>query len=92
MTIGRVALVGDAAFVARPHRRMGTTKAAGDGRALADHLARHDDIDAALTAYGAERLAFRQRVVRRGRHLGAYMQAQIACKRSRHGRPVLARW
>ena len=78
MIVGRVALVGDAAFVARPHVGMGTTKAAGDARALADHLARQDDIDAALAAYGAERLAYGQRVVRRGRHLGAYMQAQIA--------------
>jgi 2-polyprenyl-6-methoxyphenol hydroxylase-like FAD-dependent oxidoreductase len=78
MVVGRVALVGDAAFVARPHVGMGTTKAAGDARALADHLVRHDDIDAALAAYGAERLAYGQRVVRRGRHLGAYMQAQIA--------------
>ena len=78
MIVGRVALVGDAAFVARPHVGMGTTKAAGDARALADHLARHDDIDTALAAYGTERLAYGQRVVRRGRHLGAYMQAQIA--------------
>ena len=77
MIVGRVALLGDAAFVARPHVGMGTTKAAGDARALADHLARHDDIDVALAAYGAERLAYGQRVVRRGRHLGAYMQAQI---------------
>jgi hypothetical protein len=36
------------------------------------------DNDAALAAYGAERLAYGQRVVRRGRHLGPYMQAQIA--------------
>jgi 2-polyprenyl-6-methoxyphenol hydroxylase-like FAD-dependent oxidoreductase len=78
MVVGRVALLGDAAFVARPHVGMGTTKAAGDARALADHMARHDDIDAALAAYSAERLAYGQRVVRRGRHLGAYMQAEIA--------------
>ena len=78
MIVGRVALVGDAAFVARPHVGMGTTKAAGDARALADHLAGHDNIDAALAAYDAARLPYGQRVVRRGRHLGAYMQAQIA--------------
>ena len=78
MIVGRVALVGDAAFVARPHVGMGTTKAAGDARALADHLAGHDDIDAALAAYDAARLPYGQRVVRRGRHLGAYMQAQVA--------------
>jgi 2-polyprenyl-6-methoxyphenol hydroxylase-like FAD-dependent oxidoreductase len=83
MIVGRVALVGDAAFVARPHVGMGTTKAAGDARALADHLARHDDIDAALAAYGAERLAYGQRVVLGGRHLGAYMQAQIASEEER---------
>ena len=41
-------------------------------------LARQDDIDAALADHGAERLAYGQRVVRRGRHLGAYMQAQTA--------------
>ena len=78
MIIGRVALLGDAAFVARPHVGMGTTKAASDARVLADHLTRHDDIDVALAAYEAERLAYGQRVARRGRHLGAYMQAQIA--------------
>jgi 2-polyprenyl-6-methoxyphenol hydroxylase-like FAD-dependent oxidoreductase len=44
MIVGRVALVGDAAFVARPHVGMGTTKAAGDARALADHLARSTTI------------------------------------------------
>src|SRR5258708_26859673 len=78
MIVGRVALLGDAAFVARPHVGMGTTKAAGDARALADHLARHDDIDTALAAYGAERLAYGQRGVPRGRHLGAYMPAPTA--------------
>ena len=38
MIVGRIALLGDAAFVARPHVGMGTTKAAGDARVLADHL------------------------------------------------------
>ncbi len=78
MTIGRIVLLGDAAFVARPHVGMGTTKAAGDARTLADCLARHNDVDAALAAYEAERLDYGRRVVRRGRHLGSYMQAQIA--------------
>ena len=87
-------LVGDAAFVARPHVGMGTTKAAGDARALADRLARHDDIDAALAAYGAERLDYGRRVVRRGRHLGGYMQAQIASEESSGRRSISAgrRW
>lgn len=77
MVAGRVALLGDAAFVARPHVGIGTTKAAGDAKALADHLAGCDDIDQALTAYGAERFAYGQRIVRHARHLGAYMQAQL---------------
>ena len=38
LVFGRVALVGDAAFVARPHVGMGVTKAAGDAVALADAL------------------------------------------------------
>lgn len=83
MTVGRVALLGDAAFVARPHVGMGTTKAAGDAKALADHLAGCDDIDLALAAYGAERLAYGQRIVRRARHLGAYMQAQLLSDQER---------
>lgn len=83
MVAGRVALLGDAAFVARPHVGMGTTKAAGDAKALADHLDSCDDIDVALAAYGAERLAYGQRIVRRARHLGAYMQAQLSSDEER---------
>jgi len=77
MVVGRVAFVGDAAFVARPHPAMGVTKAAGDARALADILAFGVDIDSALAAYGAQRSAYGKRIVRRGRYLGAYMEAQL---------------
>jgi hypothetical protein len=35
---------------------MGTTKVASDARVLADLMAHHDDINAALAAYGATRL------------------------------------
>ena len=73
---GRVALMGDAAFVARPHVGMGVTKAAEDAMALADSIARHGATPAALQAYAALRLAPGQAVVRRARALGAYMQAQ----------------
>lgn len=76
MTNGRVVLMGDAAFVARPHVGMGVTKAAGDAMTLASLLAAHK-IDDALATYGTERLAYGQRIVRRARHLGAYMQAQL---------------
>jgi 2-polyprenyl-6-methoxyphenol hydroxylase-like FAD-dependent oxidoreductase len=40
MTSGRLALLGDAAFVVRPHTAMGVAKAAGDAMALRSCLAR----------------------------------------------------
>src|SRR5258708_29932491 len=40
MANGRLVLIGDAAFVARPHTAMGVAKAAGDAMALAAHLSR----------------------------------------------------
>lgn len=76
MAFGRIALMGDAAFVARPHVGMGVTKAAEDAMALADALAEHGASPAAWRAYEAARLAPSQAVVQRGRQLGAYMQAQ----------------
>lgn len=77
MAIGRVAFLGDAAFVARPHVGMGVTKAAGDAVALVRALAEAGDIDAGLAAYDAERRDYGARVIRRARHLGAYMQSQL---------------
>jgi len=72
-----VALIGDAAFVARPHVGMGATKAMEDAAALADALdAAGADVDAALTAFEARRRAYGAAVVARGRDLGAYLQAQ----------------
>ncbi len=74
---GRVALLGDAGFVARPHVGMGVTKAAQDAVALAAALAAApDDPPAALAAYGRDRQPAGTAVVRRARALGAYMQAQ----------------
>lgn len=72
-----VALIGDAAFVARPHVGMGTTKAMEDAAALADALdAAGGDVSAALAAFDARRRAYGAAIVARGRDLGAYMQAQ----------------
>ena len=76
MTFGRVALLGDAAFVARPHVGMGVTKAAEDAMALADCLNAHDDAPAALRAYERARLPEGAAVVQRARALGSYMQSQ----------------
>ncbi len=71
IVFGRVAVMGDAAFVARPHTGFGVTKAAGDAMALADALAAASgDIDAGLAAWRAQRLPFGKAMVARGRLLG----------------------
>jgi 2-polyprenyl-6-methoxyphenol hydroxylase-like FAD-dependent oxidoreductase len=72
---GRVALLGDAAFVARPHVGMGVTKAMQDALVLESALRLHGPTPQALQAYAAERIGASQSVVQRGRRLGAYMQA-----------------
>lgn len=78
MAEGRVALLGDAAFVARPHVGMGTTKAAIEAEALATCIAAADgDLDAALGRYDAECRPFATRIVARARGLGAYIEAQL---------------
>jgi 2-polyprenyl-6-methoxyphenol hydroxylase-like FAD-dependent oxidoreductase len=83
VTSGRVALLGDAAFVARPHVGMGTTKAALDARYLSDAiLACEGDLDAALTRYDAAVRTFGSRVVARGRWLGAHLEAQVTKARA----------
>lgn len=70
MIAGRVALMGDAAFVARPHTAMGVAKAAGDAFALRDALVNGQDIDGALAAYAAERMPVGAAIVEYGQRLG----------------------
>ena len=78
MAVGRVALLGDAAFVARPHVGMGVTKAALDAQCLAHALAAAPgDLSGALVRYDRERRLFGTRVVARARRLGAYIEARL---------------
>ncbi len=79
MTLGcRTLVLGDAAFVARPHVGMGVTKAAGDAQALVKALLTHPgNLGLALSAFESERQPYGVAVIRRARELGAYMQAQI---------------
>jgi len=78
MALGRVALLGDAAFVARPHVGAGVTKAALDAECLAREIRAADgDLDAALARYDRERRLFGSRIVDRARRLGAYIEAQL---------------
>lgn len=72
MVFGRSVLLGDAAFVARPHVAAGVTKAALDAAALAEALsASPADLFAALADYEATRLTFGQAMVDYSRQLGA---------------------
>jgi 2-polyprenyl-6-methoxyphenol hydroxylase-like FAD-dependent oxidoreductase len=86
MAFGRVAIVGDAAFVARPHVAAGVAKAADDAAALAQALA-DDEVAPALERFEAARLPVGRRIIERARHLGAYLQAtQTAEERARSQR------
>ena len=78
LAFGRVALLGDAAFVARPHCGMGVTKAGGDAAALVRALEGELDVQSALKTYEASRLDAGSFIVNHARALGAYMQAQIS--------------
>ncbi|USU19154.1 FAD binding domain-containing protein [Paraburkholderia fungorum] len=77
MAFGRIALLGDAAFVARPHCGMGVTKAASDAMALVKALQARTDVREALADYSRERTQVGAAIVQHARHLGAYMQAQL---------------
>ena len=90
LAFGRAAIIGDAAFVARPHVAAGVSKAADDAAALALALDA-GDVENALRRFEGERLPENNRIIERARHLGAYLQAtQSAEERTRsaqHGIP-----
>ena len=56
LAFGRAAILGDAAFVARPHVAAGVIKAAEDALALAAALDASADVEQALQRYEAERI------------------------------------
>ena len=71
LVFGRVAILGDAAFVARPHVGLGVTKAAGDAAALTDAMLAHNDhLEQALAHYESARVAFGAAIVAHARLLG----------------------
>jgi 2-polyprenyl-6-methoxyphenol hydroxylase-like FAD-dependent oxidoreductase len=68
-------LLGDAAFVARPHIGAGVSKAALDALDLANQLdAAPGDVPGALATYDVRRRNFGSRVVERSRWVGGYVQ------------------
>ncbi len=77
MAFGPVALLGDAAFVARPHLGVGVLKAAQDALALAESLDAGLPIAAALARYERLRLGPGRAAVRAARHLGAFIERRL---------------
>lgn len=69
MYYGRVALLGDAAFVVRPHTASGTAKAYRDAVALADSLYNDGDITAALAYWNQQQTIYALALVNHGRML-----------------------
>lgn len=70
MLFGRTCLIGDAAFVVRPHTAAGTSKAAADASALADALRSGDPLDEALADWEQRQLAMGQEIYQRGIVMG----------------------
>ena len=75
MAFGRACLLGDAAFVARPHAAAGTAKAAADAWALAEAMAAAGgDVPGALGRWEAGQLALGRQLVARVKDLGRRSQ------------------
>jgi 2,6-dihydroxypyridine 3-monooxygenase len=71
MAFGRVCLIGDAAFAARPHAAAGTAKAAANAWALAEALAEaRGDVERALREWEGAQLTLGRNLVRRAREIG----------------------
>ena len=79
MAFGRLCLIGDAAFVARPHAAAGTAKAAEDGWQLARALrATGGRVAAALDRWEPGQLALGRSVLARTREAGRRVQVDNA--------------
>jgi len=83
MAVGRVALLGDAAFLGRPHVAAGVTKAAEDALALVTALQSSADVPVALRRFEVARMAPNRRVVELARTLGASLQPNLATAEER---------
>jgi len=84
MVSGRAVLLGDAAFLARPHCGIGVTKAAGDAVLLAELLSAFpDDIGHALQVYDTERCRYGRYITAYSRLLGSQMKQNFASDKER---------
>jgi len=83
LAFGRAALIGDAAFVVRPHVGGGIVKAAEDAAALAAALDEHIDVAAGVAAFEARRIEVGRKFVAQARRLGAYLKYDFASEDER---------
>jgi 2,6-dihydroxypyridine 3-monooxygenase len=74
MRFGRICLLGDAAWVARPHAAAGTAKAADDAWSLAEALDTQSDVETALEVWEQTQLAVGRQLVDRTRTIGRQSQ------------------
>lgn len=78
VAFGRTCLIGDAAFLARPHAAAGTAKAADDAWSLADALAPviagGEGLDAALRRWESERMTVGRGLLKRTQDIGRRSQ------------------
>ena len=75
-TAGRIALIGDAATLSRPHTGSGATKAIQDAMLIESLGAQHADWDDLLAAYDADRSETGRTLVELGRRIG---RDQVEC-------------
>lgn len=77
MAFGRTCLVGDAAFVVRPHAAAGSAKAAADAWELARALQEQPDVETALAAWEPGQLELGRKLLERTRRIGR--RSQVDC-------------
>jgi 2,6-dihydroxypyridine 3-monooxygenase len=77
MAFSRVCLLGDAAFVVRPHAAAGTAKAAADAWELAAALEARPDIETALAAWEPGQLDLGRKLLERTQRIGR--RSQVDC-------------
>ena len=71
MAVGRICILGDAAFAARPHAAAGTAKAAEDAWMLAEAIeAFEGDLAGALSSWSDHQTALGSRLLSRSRDIG----------------------
>ncbi len=82
MTFGRVALVGDAAFIPRPHTAASTAKAAANAISLADALVKYNhNLIEALPAWQRVQLANGRQLMVSGQQMGDRSQFSYGTSR-----------